>query len=468
MNIKKIGQFALGPFVSAGLGFVSVPIIAWCFPQEEIGRLAILQTCCSFSTLFFTLGLDQAFVREFHEEKDHSMLLKTAITPGLIFISVIIAVSLFFSKELSLLLFGIDDEALVLITSIAILGTFVARFLSLILRMEEKALAFSFCQIGPKLIFTFLVLCYLFFDVKRSFFLLAFANLVSSLLVTIGLGYNTRAIWLAFPEKSIDYQKLSTMLRFGYPLVIGGAGFWGLGAVGKIALITLSSYSELGFYSVGLSFATAIGVANQVFTTIWVPTVYKWVAKGEGMKKIDAVTEHVLCFIVIAFSLVGMFSWSIPYFLPLKYANINYLITACMGQSFLYTISEVTVVGLGISRNTKLEGLAPFVALLVDILCNWLLIPSFGARGAAAGSFLSFYIFFVIRTESAAYVWRNFERKRLYLYLSLVGVIVILTTLFGEAFKTEGPVVWFLLLVYTLIDFRALFSHSWNHFRRLL
>ena len=65
MTPKKIAAFALGPLAGAALGFLTLPIITWFFSQEDIGRLALLNVVASFSTLLFSLGLDQAYVREF-------------------------------------------------------------------------------------------------------------------------------------------------------------------------------------------------------------------------------------------------------------------------------------------------------------------------------------------------------------------------------------------------------------------
>ena len=66
MNPKKIASFALGPIGGAALGFITLPIITWFFSQEDVGRMAMLNVAVSFSILLYTLGLDQAYVREFH------------------------------------------------------------------------------------------------------------------------------------------------------------------------------------------------------------------------------------------------------------------------------------------------------------------------------------------------------------------------------------------------------------------
>ena len=84
MNIKQILHFSLGPIGSAALGLITLPIVTWFFSTEDIGRLTMLQVSISFTLLLFTLGLDQAFVREYHEVGDKSPLLKATILPGFV------------------------------------------------------------------------------------------------------------------------------------------------------------------------------------------------------------------------------------------------------------------------------------------------------------------------------------------------------------------------------------------------
>ena len=44
MNIKKILGYALGPIGSAAFGILSLPLISWYYPAEDIGRIVLLQT----------------------------------------------------------------------------------------------------------------------------------------------------------------------------------------------------------------------------------------------------------------------------------------------------------------------------------------------------------------------------------------------------------------------------------------
>ena len=101
MNIRTVLAFALGPIVTAGLGLVTVPVIAWVFPPADVGRLNIVQIAVSFGVLLFNLGLDRAYVREYHEWSDRGALLKACFTPGFVLLLLAMLVTLPIDRRLA-------------------------------------------------------------------------------------------------------------------------------------------------------------------------------------------------------------------------------------------------------------------------------------------------------------------------------------------------------------------------------
>ena len=75
MNRKVLLGYAVGPIGSGLLGLLSLPIITWFYSVEDVGRISMLQVFTSFSILFFCLGLDQAYVREYHDTNNKPLLL---------------------------------------------------------------------------------------------------------------------------------------------------------------------------------------------------------------------------------------------------------------------------------------------------------------------------------------------------------------------------------------------------------
>lgn len=75
--------YSVGPIGSGLIGLITLPMITWFYSVEDVGRISMLQVCTSFFVLLFCLGLDQAYVREYHEFPNKPQLLKVVLLPSL-------------------------------------------------------------------------------------------------------------------------------------------------------------------------------------------------------------------------------------------------------------------------------------------------------------------------------------------------------------------------------------------------
>ena len=383
MNRKKILFFALGPMLGAALSFISLPLIAWYFPLEDIGRNNVFQTFTSLLVLLFVLGLDQAYGREFHETKNRFSLFKACFIPGFVCLLITLVATVPFAGDISKLLYGQSNPLWYLITVGCVILSFAARFLSIIVRMQERGLAYSASQVLPKLVVLAVLVSYVTFDADSTYDNLLYANLVSILVVVMVFGWNTKEDWMHAATAKINRAELRRIFRFGIPLVGAGVAYWGLSATSTIALHTYSDFKELGIYSMAMSFAGVAIIFQTIFSTVWMPTVYKWVAANEDLAKIDAVTGYVLTAVCFIFALAGISSWVIDYILPEEYVQVKYILMCCMAQPLLYAMSEATVVGLNIQRKSMHAFGIAIIALICNALLSVILVPKFGAAGAA-------------------------------------------------------------------------------------
>lgn len=427
--------------------------------------LPVVSSCC---VLLFSLGLDQAYIREYHETKQKPGLLKIAILPGLSLLVLALSFSLLIPGAVSKMLFATDSTIISIIVTLYILSDFISRFLSLILRMQERGLAYSMSQILPKLLFLIVISSYIVFSLGFDFYNLVLAHTASVFMVTLVYVWNTRREWVKAISERIDRQKLKTMLMFGLPLIIGGLASWGLMTMDRIFLRSLSTFQELGIFSVSASISAFAMIFQSVFSTIWAPIVYKWSAKGLDTDKIDKITEYVLAIVVFVFILAGLFSWVITFLLPDAYNRVQYIIVACMGYPLFYTLSETTVVGLGITRKSMYAMNASIIAMLVSIALNFFLVPSYGASGAAASTATAFWFFLLCRTEFSSHVWRPLPRKKLYITTLACLIMAITFSLFGEHYHRVLMGLWLIMLFTSTIIFKKSLKTGFQYFSYIL
>lgn len=452
MNVRKILQFSIGPVAGAVIGLISVPVVAWYFSVQDVGRLSMLQVSISFALILCGLGLDQAYVREYHESNDKPALLKTALLPGLLVLALVVLLLAVLPFSTSKLLFELESKKLSLLLIFGVVTAFLLRFVNLILRMNERGLAYSLSLLLPKLIYLVTIGLYIAFVFEAITENLLFAYVFSQLIALIVFAWFSRGEWVGALVADVDLKKLQQMVRYGIPLVFSGLAFWGLTAMDKFFIRALSSLAELGVYAVAVSFAGIALIFQAVFSVVWAPTIYKWAAEGVDSQRIVRISEYIVFFLIVLWSIAGFFSFFVAYVLPPQYDAVEYIFVTAMAYPLLYTMSEATSVGIGIQRKTLYTMLVTFLALAVNCILNFLLIPRYGAVGAAVSSALSFLLFFIVRTEVSARVWRGFPRLGMYGLVVLAVMVSILSALPSEI--AGKRVLWLLVLLAAAILYR--------------
>ncbi|MDC4973411.1 oligosaccharide flippase family protein [Acinetobacter baumannii] len=455
MNLKKVMGYALGPFGAAALGFISLPVMAWFFSTEDIGRISMLQIFSTFSILFFCLGLDQAYVREFHESDDKESLFKSCFLPGFIFCLIFFSILFVFnSRIISIGLYNINSIYISCLSIICFLFAFIIRFLGLILRMQDKALLYSISQITPKVFFINFIFIIYFLNLDKSFKNLIIGQTFSLFFCVLILLWNNKDALIKIIKAKFSVAKFKEVIKFGSPLIIGGLASWGLNVTDKLMLKNLADFNELGLYSMAFSIAGVATIFAGVFNTIWSPMVFKWISGGDvNYRKICDIQEYVLCGVYFLIVLSGLFSWLILLFLPDNYYVVQYIITSCLLVPFFYTLSEVSSVGIAISRKTLFSMYASFIALILSIILNYFLIPILGAAGAAIASSIAFWLFLILRTEFSNRCWINIKTGKLYI-ITLILLCVALLNSLQVVSSFEMRIIWLSLLVFGCFVFK--------------
>lgn len=457
MDARKVVGFAVGPIFSGVLGIVTLPVLAWTFSASDVGRLSMLQVLTAAGVVFFSFGLDQAYVRDFHDvdQKARPKLLIAAILPGLLFIlSMALALVVAAPGVLSDLAFGIESASWSIGIIAAVILALVSRFFSLVLRMREQGFAFSFSQTLPKLLFL-LVVCAAWAYGWTSFSVLLWANIATLMLVLIGFALYTKDAWLPGIAELPDWVAMRRMFRFGAPLVIGGVASWVVMAQAKLLLRHYSTMEELGLYSVAASLASAVGIATFVFTTIWVPTVYKWHSQGDAWPRVCEASKHATAASCLILVIAGLFSPLAALVLPEHYAVVPFLVPACTTLPLYYALSEATAVGLGLSRRTIYSMLASLVAAVAGLVVGSLLVADLGARGASLAAIAASATFVLCRTELASRAWQPIPRKGTYLWIVLLSVVSGAYVLYGHESSGGWLLAWTGLLMITIYYFRC-------------
>lgn len=454
MTLKNIIGFAVGPLASAGLGLILVPVVAWSFAPSDVARMNVFQIAVSFSLLFTLLGLDQAYVREYHESNNKGRLLRSCFLPGFMLLGAVVAISLPFSSDLAFLLYERADPVLYFLTVFAFFASYLSRFLALTLRMQGRGWAYSVSQVTPKVLQLILVLVITIAFSARDFLQLQSTMLLSMVAVVFFCVWSTRDEWKKALKKDTQSSELKKLLAFGFPLMFSSLAYWGLTAASTLALRAWSSLEELAVYSVAGSFAGAAIVFQSIFTVIWAPTVYRWVSEGADMSVVDRVAKQAMAIIFAIVAICGSLSWFCDWLLPSRYSDVKYILICMLMQPLLYTLSEITCVGIGIERRTIHSVWITLLAMLINIVLGYFLVPSHGAAGAAASNAIAFSAFFFARTEVSSRIWRSIPRGNLYFCVTLLVSLAVGMSFWATFFQSLAHISWVFLFFFSLYFYR--------------
>lgn len=467
MNKKKILAYAIGPVGSGIFSVATLPIITWFYNVDDVGRISMLQIFTSFAILFFCLGLDQSYVRAYHDSDNKPLLLKHAMFPG-VCICILSSLLIFIYKPdfISKILYNIESVYLSFLTFFCFIVALISRFLSLTLRMQERAIAFSMSQVLPKILLLLFVISTVVWAGSRDSKQLFTANALALFIACLIFAWNTRNDWIPAFAQKFDKIEFQTHLSYGIPLLIGGLASWGLNVSDRIFLRLFSSYTDLGVYSVAMSIASAATIFATIFNTIWAPLVFKWVSSSEiDLKKIDDILEYILMAIYFIVVVAGLFSWLLDFILPDQYLSVKYLIILCIIGPLFYTLSEVTGIGIAIAKKTRFSMYASIGAMLTSIVLNFFLVKKFGALGAAISTAFSFWIFFVIRTEFSKLVWRKTIKPRGYLITFSILLISSIYSLLMMSIELQMAY-WGMFLILGMFIFKREINSILNLFKR--
>lgn len=463
MRLNRLAGFSAGPVLSLLCSLAIVPAVAWLFAPADIGKLDFFMTACTVAGLLLSLGLDKAFLHEYHYSTSRSGLLKACLLPAMLLAPVALAVILVFATPVARLLFDVTQPALAFLFAAGMLSALANRLIAQLFRMQERAWVFSLAQVLPK-ITLLLLLPVLWWDPQRNFVHLASLVVATTWLVTLWLLWHARASLSQAWAAALDRVLLRRLLSEAGPLLVSAIGYLSMLSAGMGLLRFFAGFDELGIYALATRVAAGAWLVQSIFTIVWVPQVHKWAAAGGDLSNITAICRHAQAIVVVGFCLAGALAWLIGWVLPPNYHGVAYLAVATVGQPLLYALAEVTGVGVNLARRPALVILSFAAGLLTTLLVGTLLVPSCGATGAAVAQLLGFLVYFVIKTELGMRVWRPLPRRSLYLSAVLLSLLAAGHAFFAQRLGPLAPLAWCVLLAGVLYVYRP---SLWAAFRLL-
>ncbi|MHC5251306.1 lipopolysaccharide biosynthesis protein [Listeria kieliensis] len=455
----RFGQFSIGSLGAALLNLILIPVTTYFLSPTEYGKTSMFLLAQTLLIYVIYLGFDQAFTRDFHSVSNKKHLLVQAMCVPLLFALILILLLSLFASTISTWLFSDPNYKMaVYLLALSIIFLIFERFILLFIRMENRAIAFSICSIWIKLAILAGTVCGLIFF-KPVFITVVYGMLIGQMVGDVLLLlFHLKLFQSVF--QTIDRPLIKQLAKFGLPVAAGTFLYSLFIVIDKLSLRYFADFDELGIYTAAFKVASALMVLQVSFANFWIPTAYEWYEQKKPISYYKKVSDLVMFTIAFFFLMMLLFKGLVVVILSPAYSEAQYVFPFLCFYPLMMTVSETTNLGIVFMKKSVLNIYVSVIALIVAISLNLILVPLYGAIGAALATGTAYIAFFLARTFFSMRIWEGFSVKRHLIITGLLYVLSLYSTIFRDTFLEKGLILGafiFLIALYRT-ELRQLFG----------
>lgn len=445
--VSQLFNFGLGPIIGMCISLVTVPITTRLLAPEEYGKSSLFNLVITLFDIVVLLGYDQAYVR-FYNQKDitKKKLLSTCLFIPVLFSAIVLLFIAIFNHWFSNLLFKSYEPTIVFLMLLYLPAVLLNRFASLSIRMELRGKTYSFINVFQQVL-NFGILILFLLKYERSFRAIIYSTIFSNLITCI-LSLFVSKQFFPISKFEVDKPLLKEATKYCLPLVPTSIMAWMMESFDKVALRMWSDFDELGLYSAAMKIVTLFAILKNIFQTTWTPMAYKWYEENEPQEKYEDIGSILLCFMTLIFACVVVFRNIVMLFLGEAYRGASEILVFLFFSPVFMMLSSVTGQGVGFAKKTIYNVYVWIISSAVNLLGNFILVPKFGALGAAISTGFSYIIFFFAATYYSRRVWVKFDLTKYYINIALL-VLLGINILFFKS-KVFEVILFVIILVYNV------------------
>ena len=401
MSIKTLGKqsliYGFGHIISRLVTFFLLPLYTNVFTTEEYGVVALFYTFLAFMNVIMRYGLGAAFLKYYVPASPNE---KNAVLSNII-ISLIVTGMPFliiwhFANELlSPLILGVDEPSYISIMGLIIIIDTIWSIPLLGFRAENKPLLFSIyslLNVGITIFLNLFLILRLGLGIEAIFY----SNLVASFIVLI---LCLPFIWKRFVFSDVSFSLWKKILSFAIPFLPAGLFSMAMELADRYILKMLTDLSTVGIYNAGYKIGMLMMLAVTAFNYGWQPYFLEEGKQGEKNKLFGRVTTFVIA--ILGFIWLFLVLWADD-LMKIKIMGYSFL-----GKDFQSSFSIVPWIGLGylfygfyvlqtpglfLKNRPGIAAWTRGVGAGTNIVLCFLLIPQYGAKGAAVATCFSFMV----------------------------------------------------------------------------
>jgi O-antigen/teichoic acid export membrane protein len=410
---RNLLVYGAGDAATSIIGFLLLPVYVRYLSPSDYGVIALLLTVEVGIKIVFRWGVDASFMRLYYDcrdDRDRQRLASTLFFPLLAVNGLLLAAALAAAPWLSLRLFDTQGYATPL--RLVFCTTFLGGFYFLpfhILRIAGRSTTFIALTVSAQAATLGLKLL-LVVGVGMGVLGVVLADFV------VALGFTVRLIPFYAPliRPMFSGALLREALRFGLPRLPHGIAHQVIAVSDRYLLSAFVSLRDVGIYSIGASFALGLKLFLSAFENAWAPFYFATMREPNAKETLSRVTTYAwAALVLLAAGLTAVADDVVRLMTTADFYGASAVIPWVAAGVVFQGVYLLTSIGLNITKQTKYYPISTSIAAFTSVAANLLLIPRFGAIGAAWANTLSYAVLaatamrFSQRAYPLRYEWRR-------------------------------------------------------------
>ncbi|MCD2502378.1 oligosaccharide flippase family protein [Clostridium sp. NSJ-145] len=467
--LKKFIDFAMGNVLVLILGLLSSSIITRIITPDQNGIFSMFTTITSLIILVIMIGMDQSYVRYYHEESEENRgkLLRRCIKLPLTLNIILGLCMLIFYKPISNWL--VNESSFFVTLLILIHSTFniISNFVLINIRMKQRGKLYSFVTVTNKIFY--LLFVWIFYGIfKNNYMTLILSFVLANICMAIVGMVMEKEDWFNFNSSGELNTDTKSLIKYGSPFIFSMAIVWVFQSIDKVSLKIFSDNYQIGLYAGAMTIIGLMNTLQGAFTTFWTPVAYEKYSKHPEDTNFFSEINQIVSLVMILLS-IGLIACKeiIVLLLGPAYRETIFIFPFLVFMPIMYTISETTVLGINFKKKTKYHIYIAVFAAISNIIGNIILVPRMGATGAAISTGLSYIVFFLARTYFAGKLYKiNLKMGRFWISIASVYVLAIAASLY--TFNLTILILTIISIVIVLFMYRDILIKGYDMLKKVI
>lgn len=393
-SLKKLSGeslvYGLGQVSGRAVNLLLVPVLTRVLLKQQFGVAELVTGYSASLLLVLVFGMDGALARFFYEQPDRAARMRMASSSfafRLVTSAVIAGVVALLAAPLAGRLMGGEVYAKYLrIGALTLPLTLIVLFCNDLLRVTFQPWKFVALNVTQTVLVGGLTLFFVLAQ-KLGVIGVLYGKLlgdgIAALLGIVLCRHHLRPVF--------DRVLLTHMLGYGVPLVPVAFAYGIIGSVDRWALQHFATLDEVGTYALAIKFFAVVTMGVSAFQLAFMPFAFARAQDPEAPRLYARVLGLYVAIATAGALAVGLLApLGIQLLATRDYAQASrpalWLAFAAVAQGAYY----VAALGINLSLRNRLLGLSAGGAALLAAAANVLLVPRFGAEGAAMATFAGY------------------------------------------------------------------------------